>query len=362
MESSDMTTTNSKSEAEALIPLFQLERVLNQDQNGRRISLLGSIHEKPALVSLERAAFPTDPSVLRNFLLALTQTKNLGANDIYRWYMASHQPSRKSDEIGPPDLKINLIYPCTEQHIKKYSPQTVRMVTESPEIYASHVRPYMSHKREQGRLNWVFNILDGRTEQEDVIMREKSSNGNDGDQEGFLLLPDLNWDRETATSLHLLALVERRDLWSLRDLNKSHVTWLRHVREKIIKATVALYGEKWGIEHDMLKLYLHCSSTPLSYDSTSSPSPSLSFPLTTAIDQPTYYHLHIHVVHVMLEAGATQATGKAFGLENIISQLESMAGPEAGMADVGLTYYLGEASELWEEIFRPLKLGQLEER
>ena len=58
----------------------------------------------------------------------------------------------------------------------------------------------------------------------------------------------------------------------------------------------------------------------------------------------------------MLESGNTQATGKAFGLENLISQLETLSGgPEAGMADVSLTYYVGEANELWTEIFLPLK-------
>ena len=78
--------------------------------------------------------------------------------------------------------------------------------------------------------------------------------------------------------------------------------------------------------------------------------------LTFQTDQPTYYHFHIHVVHIMLEAGGTQATGKAFGLENIISQLETLSGStDASMADVNLTYYLGEASELWTEIFQPLK-------
>jgi m7GpppX diphosphatase len=82
-----------------------------------------------------------------------------------------------------------------------------------------------------------------------------------------------------------------------------------------------------------------------------------------ATDQPTYYHFHIHVVNVMLEAGTTQATGKAFGLENIIAQLEGMGGrEEAGMADVSLTYFLGEASELWEVIFGPLKEGREVER
>lgn len=60
----------------------------------------------------------------------------------------------------------------------------------------------------------------------------------------------------------------------------------------------------------------------------------------------------------MLEAGATQATGKAFGLENLISQLETNSGNEdASMADVSLTYFLGEASELWSDIYAPLKQG-----
>lgn len=62
----------------------------------------------------------------------------------------------------------------------------------------------------------------------------------------------------------------------------------------------------------------------------------------------------------MLEAGSTQATGKAFGLENLIAQLETMpGGDEAGMADVSLTYFLGEASELWERVFGPLKRGKV---
>ncbi len=61
----------------------------------------------------------------------------------------------------------------------------------------------------------------------------------------------------------------------------------------------------------------------------------------------------------MAEAGSTQATGKAMGLENIISELETMSGgSDAGMTDVDLTYSLGEASDLWTEIFLPLKMGE----
>jgi m7GpppX diphosphatase len=238
--------------------------------------------------------------------------------------MATSAPPPSSTAEEFPDLKINLIYPCTETHVKKYSKQGVRMVIETPSIYAEQIRPYMLAKREQGRLNWVWNIIDGKTEVEDVIFR--TPQGRDG-EEGFLLLPDLNWDRKTMESLHLLGLVERRDIWSLRDLKKKHIPWLRHMREKFLETTTSTYA---ALERDQLKLYVHY--------------------------QPTYYHFHIHIVHVALEAGATQATGKAIGLESIITQLETMAGDEeSGMDGIELHYTVGEASELWTEIFEPLK-------
>lgn len=225
----------------------------NTDQGGRRVTLIGTINESQALLTAERAAFPSDFETLQAFHSTITKIENLGANDIYHWYLASSGVT----DSALPDLKLNLIYPCTEKHIRKYSPQTVRMVTETPEIYIQHVRPYMQRMRDEGRLNWVFNIIDGRAEQEDVLLRDAGPPGAD---EGFLLTPDLNWDKKTLTSLHLLALVERRDIWSLRDLKKGHVEWLKRVREKVLNATAKLYT---GIETDMLKLYVHCMLKPI---------------------------------------------------------------------------------------------------
>jgi m7GpppX diphosphatase len=245
--------------------------------------------------------------------------------------LANTKPTTQSKPEEVADLKINLIYPCNEGHLKKYSKQGVRIVEETTEVYKKYVKPYMAKKRGGGRLNWVYNIIDGITEVEDVIYR--TPKGRDGD-EGFLLAPDLNWDRKTMEALHLLAIVERRDIWSLRDLKIKHVPWLKHMREKLLLSTVDTYQEK-GLERDQLKLYVHY--------------------------QPTYYHFHIHIVHVALEAGGTQATGKAIGLESIISQLESMAGDEEkGMEEVVLHYTIGEASELWTDIFLPLKNSSLD--
>lgn len=232
--------------------LFWLTKYL--DQGGRRVTLVGTIDGSPALLSAERAAFSSDLKTLEAFHAAITKINNLGQNDIYRWYLASSGTTKEA----PADLKINLIYPCTDNHIKKYSPQAIRMVTETPTIYQQHVRPYMKRMRDEGRLNWVFNILEGRSEQEHILLRDPGQSPTR--EEAFLLTPDLNWDRKTLTSLHLLALVARRDFWSLRDLRKRHVTWLKHMRTSILRATVDLYTE---LDMDMLKLYIHCMLTLL---------------------------------------------------------------------------------------------------
>jgi m7GpppX diphosphatase len=260
--------------------------------------------------------------VLPSNLRSLT---NLGNNDIYSWFLGSGGPVLLQDNKDKfADFKIDLVYPCTDKHVKKHSKQVFRVVIETPEIYRNSVRPHMQENREAGRLNWVYNIIEGRKEVEDVIYRTPL--GRDGD-EGFLLLPNLHWDRKTIGALHLLGIVERRDLWSLRDLKKKHIPWLKHMKAKMIDATVKTYPQ---IDKDQLKLFFHY--------------------------QPTYYHLHTHVVHVALEGTSTQSVGKALGLDGIIELLEKMEGDdETGMDTVSLSYTVGEQSDLWTEIYEPLK-------
>jgi m7GpppX diphosphatase len=220
------------------------------DQGSRRVTLYGTIASKPALLTIERHAFPSESDAIGSLLTTLVNIKNLEANDIYAWYIANIKPT-----IASPDVKLDLIYPCTEKHVKKYSPQTTRVVTETPEIYAKYVRPYIVKQRQEGKLNWVFNIIEGRKEQEAIILRESRNLGHD--PEGFLLSPDMNWDRKTMSSLRLLVLVERRDLWSLRDLKREDVPWLKRVQSQVLQKVEELYG----VEGDELKLYMHCRSS-----------------------------------------------------------------------------------------------------
>ncbi|KAI9894986.1 MAG: hypothetical protein M1814_000208 [Vezdaea aestivalis] len=291
---------------------FELTRVLNQDRGGLRVALEGTIDDQLAVVLLERAAF--DVSNAEKLTRNLVNFEELGHNYIYRWFMAS-------EISGSPDIKISYTWPATEAHVKKYTKQLVRQVTETPEIYRNQVKRYMETRR-GSRLEWVYNILEGKAEEENVVYRQL-----DGDT-GFLLTADLNWDRKTMTSMHLLGLVQRCDIWSVRDLKRKHVPWLKDMHAKLLKGATSVY---YDVESDQLKTYIHY--------------------------QPTYYHFHIHVVHVEHEGGFSQATGKALGLENVISQLETMAGDsdEAGMEDVTLTYTLGEESDLWKNVFLPLR-------
>ena len=67
------------------------------------------------------------------------------------------------------------------------------------------------------------NILEGKAEVERVIY-------NDPDPEtGFLLLPDLKWSRENIEDLYVLAIVRKKGLLCLRELNANHLLLLENL-------------------------------------------------------------------------------------------------------------------------------------
>lgn len=154
------------------------------DTGTKSMSLLGKIGTQDAIIVAEKTAFNTSPELLEKFqdpsnLSALTV---LGQNDIYHWFLASHS---EPDNEKRPEIKFTLIYPATETHIRKYSKQSLRMVTETPQVYREFVKPYVESKRINGRLNWVYNILSHVSEVERIVFED------DDPDEGFILLPDL---------------------------------------------------------------------------------------------------------------------------------------------------------------------------
>lgn len=198
-----------------------------------------------------------------------------------------------------------------------------------------------------------------------------------------------NWDRKTVSTLHVLALPLRRDLFSLRDLTVNHLPWLERIRAAVLSAVTSLTFPSTSHPEESAAASVRNADDGVMKDKVSGKKDAVSVePDELKLYfhyQPTYYHLHIHVVHAALEAGATQAVGKAVAVDSVVGTLEAMQDiwersrrkqlgdnnvgemcdaedPPPGMADMSLTYTLGEASALWREVFLPLREGALSDQ
>lgn len=118
----------------------------------------------------------------------------------------------------------------------------------------------------------------------------------DPDKEnGFVLLPDLKWDGSTLETLYLLAIVHRRDVKSLRDLDgEVHLPLLRNIRDQ----TKRVLQERHKLSGQQLRMYIHY--------------------------QPSFYHLHVHVNLARNEAPGIWCE-KAHLLDSVINNLEIMS-------------------------------------
>ncbi|KAJ7115898.1 mRNA decapping enzyme [Mycena epipterygia] len=302
---------------------FVFERILLEEPEKCRLTLLGTFPASflphlapeladtlPAIIRIEKTAIPVDaaqhifPGKLGGFL---SHVKCVESTDIYMWLAgwlsATSQPQG--------DVKVNIICPATEVHIRKYSKQNSILVRETPEIYSRIVQPYISEFPPE-RTRWVAEILDGHKEQSKVLFSSPD----------FIILPDMKWDLHTISSLYLIAIVRDKNLHCLRDLRAKHISLLKSIRHKAF--TVA--QDRWGIEHGGLRLYIHY--------------------------QPSYYHFHVHIVNTNYEAGMGMSVGQAHLLEDVIALLELDEGnpPESpGIFErMTLTYGLGDQHGLYD--------------
>jgi len=157
---------------------------------------------------------------------------------------------------------------------------------ETPAIYKEVTLPYILSIPPK-RIQWVYNILAHKEESEKILFEDPCP------VTGFVVLPDFKWDHSTLNSLYLVAIVHSKDLRSIRDLRKCHVDMLKSIRREAAKVS----QEKWGVGMDSLKMFLHY--------------------------QPSYYHLHVHVVTVEMEGFSGMNVAHAHLLDDVISLLET---------------------------------------
>ncbi|KAK0457776.1 scavenger mRNA decapping enzyme [Desarmillaria tabescens] len=324
-------------DALATLKSFKFDRTLNEEPDKKRIALLGSFpaswslghpdgtetrgieytsERLRAIIRIEKTAFA--PELAERFFHSdseqptiVSSVKLIQSTDIYSWLAGWLSSSEEQQPQG--DVKIDIICPATDDHIRKYSPQKSTLVRETPELYTSIVRPYID-AFPPARTRWVTKILSGEAEQGTMLFSSPE----------FILLPDMKWDLHTIGSLYLVAIARDPALRSLRDLRLGHVPLLKSIRKEAYRVV----QEKWGLPTGSLRMWIHY--------------------------QPSYYHFHVHIANASYELpGFGMAVGQAHLLEDVISLLETAATSGIDILErMTLTYGLGEQHGLYQAMIK----------
>mmetsp|Transcript_55576 Transcript_55576/g.136212 ORF Transcript_55576/g.136212 Transcript_55576/m.136212 type:complete len:297 (+) Transcript_55576:152-1042(+) len=258
---------------------FKPSRVLQSNPKAKSVVFLGEIEGKEgqAIVYLEKKPFNSERA--EEQLAAEPAELSLDFNNAE---YSVYEMLAKA-EMGA--IKCDVIHPATAKHIAKYSREEFRFFRETAGIYRDVTLPYVLREEMGGRIEWVYNVLEKKKEADRILCEDSDP------KVGFILAPDMKWDQKSIGDLYCLAIVNRRDIPSLRALTPEHVPLLRNVYKK----GCACMKEKYGVDEGSMRVYVHYL--------------------------PTFYHLHVHFTHVDFEAGGQQA-GKAHLLADIINNIE----------------------------------------
>lgn len=97
--------------------------------------------------------------------------------------------------------------------------------------------------RDQKKDQWIHNIIDGISEQQDIILRDPD----------FILIPSYTWDKKNLEQLHVLAILTDKSLSTIRDLTAEHIPIL----QKIIDVGLETIEWTWPVERDSIKMFIH---------------------------------------------------------------------------------------------------------
>ena len=187
-------------------------------------------------VTIENVNYKFIPSKVTSFDQIIRNNKTM-ENDIYEKYEATAEISG--------ELII-----CND--ITKMKHTEKKLVRETYEEYVISL-----NKRDPNKDKWIYNIVDGTSEQEQVLYRD----------EACIVIPTYMWDTVNIDKLHILCLPTDITLRSIRSLTAEHIELLEHMK----KVTLETIKNKYGLDEGYLKMFFHY--------------------------EPSTYHLHIHFVN-----------------------------------------------------------------
>lgn len=140
---------------------------------------------------------------------------------------------------------------------------------------------------------WVYNILDGLAEQEQILYKDDK----------IMILPNYMWkynqynqndSNDTNTDLsqmYLLTFPTDKSIHSLRDLNETHIELLEHIQTK----TLQIIKDTFGFDSDIIKSFVHYS--------------------------PSTYHFHVHWI-LISNTNVNSSVEYSHSLSNIITNIK----------------------------------------
>ena len=123
------------------------------------------------------------------------------------------------------------------------------------ETYKSYLKTL--ENRDPKKDKWIYNILDGSSEQESILYRDDKC----------VVIPTYMWDSVNIDKLHILCLPTDISLRSIRSLTNEHIPLLEHME----RVTTEIIKNKYDLDECYLKMFFHY--------------------------EPSTYHLHIHFVN-----------------------------------------------------------------
>jgi len=255
---------------------FTFKRVLSESTERKVVYVEASVKDSddPAVLIIEKLPFSED--IVKGVLNEKSSVEQEFSNDIYGQYRVNPDPLYNL-------VKANVVHPATHKHIAKYLSSPAHLVLETPQLYRAVTIPFL--EKEQFTLDWVYNVLEHKKEVERIIYEDPDPDT------GFIITPDFKWSGKQVEDLYCLAIVHKRGIKSLRDLNASHLPLLKNVLSGSLKAI----KEKYGLAASKVRAYLHY--------------------------QPSYYHLHVHFTNVEYAAPGIN-TEKSHLLNTVISNIE----------------------------------------
>jgi hypothetical protein len=178
------------------------------------------------------------PSSVYNIEKTMKNKKTM-ENDVYEKYEAT--------AIVDGELIICKDALQIKQRVKK-------LMREDYEMYMQTLE-----KRDPKKDIWIYNIIDGISEQESILYRDDKC----------IVFVNYFWDGKDVDKLQLLCMPTDKSLRTIRSLDFSHLPLLEHMK----KVTLDAIREKYGLKEEDIKMYFHY--------------------------EPSTYHLHIHFVNIV---------------------------------------------------------------